>query len=74
MRGRDPAALRSGGRRPGTVGLFAGLNPLGLAVPIGSDFKLVVKPGDIAVSAPQLRGVPFYYQQYRLTVGVEWYP
>lgn len=58
----------------GTVGLFAGWNPLGLALPMGSDVKLVIKPGDIAVSAPQLRGIPFYYHQYRLTVGIEWYP
>jgi MYXO-CTERM domain-containing protein len=58
----------------GTVGLFAGWNPLGLALPLGPHTKLVVKPGDIAVSAPQLRGIPFYYTQYRFTVGVEWYP
>jgi hypothetical protein len=58
----------------GAVGLFAGINPLGLALPLGGHTKLVVKPGDIVVSAPQLRGIPFYYHQYRLTVGIEWYP
>ncbi|HWM86708.1 MAG TPA: hypothetical protein VNO33_12740 [Kofleriaceae bacterium] len=58
----------------GTVGVFAGLNPLGLALPIGTHTKLVVKPGDVVVSAPQLRGIPFYYHQYRFTVGLEWYP
>jgi hypothetical protein len=58
----------------GDIGLFLGWNPLGLALPLGSDIKLVVKPGDIAVSAPQLRGIPFYYHQYRFTVGIEWYP
>jgi hypothetical protein len=62
------------GADKGTIGLFAGWNPLGLALPMGSDVKLVIKPGDIAVSAPQLRGIPFYYHQYRLTVGIEWYP
>ncbi len=58
----------------GAVGLFAGINPLGLALPLGGHTKLVVKPGDIVVSAPQLRGIPFYYHQYRFTVGIEWYP
>jgi hypothetical protein len=58
----------------GDIGLFVGWNPLGLALPMGSDVKLVIKPGDIAVSAPQLRGIPFYYHQYRFTVGIEWYP
>lgn len=62
------------GVHKGTIGLFVGWNPLGLALPMGSDVKLVIKPGDIAVSAPQLRGIPFYYHQYRFTVGIEWYP
>lgn len=58
----------------GTIGAFVGWNPLGLAMPLGPDLKLVIKPGDIAVSAPQLRGIPFYYYQYRFTIGLEWYP
>jgi MYXO-CTERM domain-containing protein len=58
----------------GTVGLFGGINPLGLALPLGGHAKLVVKPGDVAISAPQLRGIPYYYLQYRFTIGVEWYP
>ena len=57
-----------------SVGLFAGWNPLGLALPLGAHTKLVVKPGDFAISAPQLRGIPFYYSQYRFTFGLEWYP
>ncbi len=58
----------------GAIGPFVGWNPLGLALPLGPDFKLVIKPGDIAVAAPQVTGIPFYYHQYRFTVGVEWYP
>jgi hypothetical protein len=58
----------------GSIGPFIGWNPLGLALPMGTDFKLVVKPGDIAVAAPQVTGIPFYYHQYRFTVGLEWYP
>jgi hypothetical protein len=58
----------------GTVGLFAGINPLGLALPLGAHAKLVIKPGDFVISAPQLRGIPYYYHQYRFTIGVEWFP
>ena len=58
----------------GAIGPLIGWNPLGLALPLGADFKLVVKPGDIVVAAPQVTGIPFYYHQYRFTVGVEWYP
>lgn len=58
----------------GAIGPFVGWNPLGLALPLGPDFKLVVKPGDIAVAAPRITGIPFYYHQYRFTVGLEWYP
>jgi hypothetical protein len=58
----------------GSIGPFVGWNPLGLAIPIGADTKLIVKPGDIALPIPQMAGIPFYYHQYRFTVGIEWYP
>lgn len=58
----------------GKIGIFVGWNPLGLALPIGTHTKFIIKPGDIAIPAPQLTGIPFYYHQYRFTVGLEWYP
>ncbi|HEU5055372.1 MAG TPA: hypothetical protein VFU21_02550 [Kofleriaceae bacterium] len=58
----------------GQIGPFVGWNPLGLALPLGPDFKLVVKPGDIAVAVPRATDIPFYYHQYRFTIGVEWFP
>jgi hypothetical protein len=58
----------------GHIGPFAGWNPLGLALPLGTHTKLVIKPGDIAIPVPQVTGIPFYYHQYRFTVGLEWYP
>lgn len=57
-----------------SVGPFVGWNPLGVAFSFGSNFKLVVKPGDIQVPVPEIVGFPFYYHQYRFTVGLEWYP
>jgi hypothetical protein len=62
------------GADKGSVGPFAGWNPLGLAIPLGGDTKLIVKPGDIVLPIPQLEGIPFYYHQYRFTVGIEWFP
>jgi hypothetical protein len=62
------------GADKGSIGPFVGWNPLGLAIPVGSDTKLIVKPGDIALPIPQVEGIPFYYHQYRFTVGIEWYP
>lgn len=58
----------------GSIGVYAGWNPLGIAVSVGANFKLVIKPGDIAVPVPEVIGFPFYYHQYRFTVGLEWYP
>ncbi len=58
----------------GSIGLYANWNPLGVAFSFGPNFKLVVKPGDIAIPIPELVGFPFYYPQYRFTVGLEWYP
>ncbi len=62
------------GAGKGSIGPFVGWNPLGLAIPLGGSTKLIVAPGDIAVPIPQITGIPFYYHQYRFTVGVEWYP
>ncbi len=58
----------------GSIGPFIGWNPLGLAIPLGGDTKLIVKPGDISLPVPQVSGIPFYYHQYRFTLGIEWYP
>ena len=62
------------GADKGQIGPYVGWNPLGLALPLGTHTKLVIKPGDIAVPIPQVTGIPFYYHQYRTTIGLEWYP
>lgn len=58
----------------GAVGPYVSWNPLGLAIPVRGDLKLIIEPGDISVPIPQLRGIPFYYHQYRATIALEWYP
>lgn len=62
------------GADQGSIGPYLGWNPLGVAIPLRANFKLVVKPADIAVPIPQVTGIPFYYHQYRATLSVEWYP
>jgi len=36
-------------------------------------FFLVVKPLNIALPVPQLKGVPFSHWQYRATIGLDIY-
>ncbi len=57
----------------GAVGPMVGVNLLGLRVPLGRTLTLLVQPTTFMVPVPQLRGVPFYYHQYRFEVGVAWH-
>lgn len=38
------------------------------------DLALTLDPSDFAMPAPQLTGFPFYYRQYRISVGLTWRP
>lgn len=55
----------------GTVGAFVGISLLGVAIPIKRGYRLIIEPGHIAIPIPQVTGLPFYYGQYRVTVGIE---
>ena len=57
----------------GSIGVYANWNPLGIAVTVSPNWKLIIKPGDISVPIPALTGFPFYYKQYRLSIGFEFY-
>ncbi len=59
------------GLNKGTVGAFVGISLLGVAIPIGQKYRLIIDPGHIAIPIPQITGLPFYYGQYRVTIGVE---
>jgi hypothetical protein len=61
------------GAPKGSTGIYAGLSPLGIEWKMSGHFFLVVNPLNIAVPAPQLKGVPFSYPQYRATIGLEVY-
>lgn len=56
----------------GSTGIFAGVNLLGLDYELHRQLYVVLDPANIAIVAPQLRGAPFVYPQYRVTLGLQW--
>jgi hypothetical protein len=61
------------GAPKGSTGIYLGFSPLGLEWKMSRIFYLVFNPLNVAVPAPQLKGVPFSYSQYRITFGLEAY-
>jgi hypothetical protein len=57
----------------GTTGFFGAISPLGLEWRMSRLARLVINPLSFAAPVPQLRGIPFWYPQYRVTIGVEIY-
>ena len=55
----------------GSVGVFAGLNPLGIELKLSGHFFLIFCPLGVAVPATQLNGAPFAYPQFRSTLALE---
>jgi hypothetical protein len=59
------------GAPSGSVGLYGAIYPLGLEWKLSKVFILIINPLGIAVPAPQLKGVPLTYPQYRFSIGLE---
>ena len=57
------------GAPKGSLGLYAGLYPLGIEYKLSRTFLLIVNPLGIAVPIPQMTGVPLSYPQYRFNIG-----
>ena len=55
----------------GSIGPYVGFNLLGIDYELSHGIFLIVNPAHIAIPIPKLSGVPFYYPQYRFTVGVQ---
>jgi MYXO-CTERM domain-containing protein len=55
----------------GSVGLYVATSPLGLDIDLGHALRLVIDPTNLAIPIPHLTAVPFYYLQYRITVGLQ---
>lgn len=54
-----------------SVGIYAGLAPLGIEWKMNEHAYLIFDPIGVALPVPNLKGVPFAYVQYRSSIGVE---
>jgi hypothetical protein len=61
------------GAPKGSMGIYAGLSPLGLEWKVSRLLFVIINPLNFAIPAPQLSGVPLTYSQYRVTIGLEIY-
>jgi hypothetical protein len=59
------------GARKGSVGPYVGIAPLGIDFALGHGWKLVFDPLDLEIPIPHVTGVPLYYQQYRIVIGLQ---
>jgi hypothetical protein len=60
------------GARAGSVGPYVGIAPLGIDVHLRRGWKLVFDPLGLEIPIPHLTGVPLYYEQFRLTIGLQY--
>ena len=58
------------GAPKGSLGLYGAISPLGLEWKLSRVFLLIINPLSISMPAPQLRGVPLTYPQYRISLGL----
>lgn len=56
----------------GSFGPYIGLSLLGLSYEIRKKIYLTIDPAEVCLPVPQLKGAPFSYRQYRLSVGLQW--
>jgi hypothetical protein len=61
------------GAPSGSTGLYFGVSPLGIEWKLSKVFYVIINPINVALPAPQLKGVPLLYPQYRTSVGLEFY-
>jgi hypothetical protein len=55
------------------TGVYVGGSLLGVRIPLRHCVELTLDPSHFAMPTPQLVGLPFYYLQYRVSVGVEFH-
>jgi hypothetical protein len=58
------------GAPKGSIGLYGAISPLGLEWKLSRAFLLIINPLSISIPAPQLRGIPLTYPQYRTSIGL----
>jgi hypothetical protein len=57
----------------GSTGLFVALMPLGVEWKASRICYIVFNPLGFAAPIPQMQNIPFWYPQYRASIGVEFY-
>jgi len=55
----------------GSVGVYIGASFLGLAISLAKNINLIIEPSEFSMPIPLIVGFPFYYRQYRATMGIE---
>ena len=56
----------------GSVGPYVGIGILGATFLPKERLRVIVEAGEVAMPIPNVKGAPFYYRQYRFTVGIEY--
>ncbi|MDP6944439.1 MAG: hypothetical protein QF464_09845, partial [Myxococcota bacterium] len=56
----------------GSVGPYVGIGLLGATFLPKERLRVIVEAGEVAMPIPNVKGAPFYYRQYRFTVGIEY--
>ena len=56
----------------GTTGPYVAADLLGLVWHVHPRLALFIDPAEVALPIPQVKGVPFYYRQYRVALGLRW--
>lgn len=62
------------GAPAGSTGPVVRLGILGFEWKFSEQVRLIVDPADVVFPMPQTHGAPLTYRQYRLTLGLEWWP
>ena len=60
------------GAPAGSTGPYVGLSLLGIDVDLGRSLRLVFDPALVTLPVPHVTGQPFYYLQYRVSIGLSW--
>ena len=56
-----------------SIGIYAGVSPLGVELKASRLFYVILNPLNFAAPVPQITSIPYWYPQYRVSVGLEAY-
>jgi uncharacterized protein (TIGR03382 family) len=55
-----------------STGIFLAASVLGIDYDLGSAWRLVIDPAQMAVAVPNLTGIPLWYEQFRFMIGLQY--